>query len=141
MRSTARPLRRSATRSPVACARCTWPSVYGLPGTGMSSGMALVSWQYKPTSVGVCHDGGTVGFVGVPHLVGKPPFSTMFDRNVGLRGGVAPVRTYIPLLLRDVLDGELRPGRVFDRTFPLHAVGSAYAAMHSREVLKAMLVP
>jgi threonine dehydrogenase-like Zn-dependent dehydrogenase len=93
------------------------------------------------TSVGVCHDGGTVGFVGVPHLVGKPPFSAMFDRNVGLRGGVAPARAYIPLLLRDVLDGELRPGRVFDQTFPLHAVGAAYAAMHSRKALKAMLVP
>jgi threonine dehydrogenase-like Zn-dependent dehydrogenase len=33
----------------------------------------------------------------------------MFDRNVGLRGGVAPARAYIPELLEDVLSGDAGP--------------------------------
>jgi hypothetical protein len=35
-------------------------------------------------------------------------------RNVGLRGGVAPVRKYLPELLDAVLAGTINPGRVFD---------------------------
>ena len=39
---------------------------------------------------------------------------TVVFRNTGLRGGVAPARTYIPELLDEVLEGRIEPGRVFD---------------------------
>ena len=38
----------------------------------------------------------------------------MFRENIALKGGVAPVRAYIPELLADVLAGKLDPSPVFD---------------------------
>ena len=46
----------------------------------------------------------------------------MIFRNIGLRGGVAPVRRYIPDLLDDVLEGRINPGRVFDYETDLDGV-------------------
>lgn len=84
--------------------------------------------------------GATVGWVGVPHAT-EAPFERMFWRNVGLRGGVAPVRHYLDDLMGRVLDGRIEPGRVFDLVLPLSEVAEAYAAMDERRAVKAMLVP
>ncbi len=84
--------------------------------------------------------GGMVGWVGVPHVTDLPQ-EHMFWRNVGLRGGPAPVRAYLPDLLAKVLDGEIDPGRVFDRTLPLDEVAEAYAAMDERRATKVLLRP
>lgn len=84
--------------------------------------------------------GSTVGWVGVPH-VSKAPFERMFRRNVGLRGGMAPVRAYLDELMDRVLDGRIHPGRVFDLVLPLSEVAEAYAAMDERRAIKAMLLP
>ena len=65
----------------------------------------------------------------------------MFRRNVGLVGGVAPVRAYLPELLADVLSGEIAPGRVFDLELPLEETPEAYAAMDERRAIKALLRP
>ncbi|AEI13493.1 zinc-dependent alcohol dehydrogenase family protein [Cellulomonas gilvus] len=85
--------------------------------------------------------GGQVGFVGVPAGGPELPVSTMFSTNVGVRGGVAPVRGYIPELLPEVLDGTLRPGIVFDLELPLEQVAEAYAAMDERRATKVLLRP
>ena len=79
-----------------------------------------------------------VGYVGVPHGV-EVPINTMFFRNVGLRGGAAPVHTYIPELLDDVLQGRLDPGRVFDFETDLEAIAAAYAAMDERRAIKSLV--
>ena len=50
-----------------------------------------------------------VGFVGVPHGV-ELPIEQMFFRTVGVRGGGAPVRVYLPELLEDVLAERINPG-------------------------------
>jgi threonine dehydrogenase-like Zn-dependent dehydrogenase len=84
--------------------------------------------------------GGMVGWVGVPHVTDLPQ-EHMFWRNVGLRGGPAPVRAYLPELLAKVWDGEIDPGRVFDLTLPLDEVAEAYAAMDERRATKVLLVP
>jgi threonine dehydrogenase-like Zn-dependent dehydrogenase len=84
--------------------------------------------------------GGVVGWVGVPH-VSDIPQADMFWRNVGLRGGPAPVRAYLPDLLDRVLSGAIDPGKVFDLTLPLSEVAEAYAAMDERRAIKTMLVP
>jgi threonine dehydrogenase-like Zn-dependent dehydrogenase len=54
---------------------------------------------------------------------------------------MAPARTYIPQLLPAVLDGSMRPGRVFDLELPLSEVAEAYAAMDERRAIKALLRP
>ncbi|MFD1712870.1 zinc-dependent alcohol dehydrogenase family protein [Amnibacterium flavum] len=85
--------------------------------------------------------GGQVGFVGVPHQAPTLPLRRMFDTNVGVRGGVAPVRNYIDELLPDVLSGAIQPGLVFDLELPLSEVAEAYAAMDERRAVKVLLRP
>jgi threonine dehydrogenase-like Zn-dependent dehydrogenase len=82
--------------------------------------------------------GGRIGYVGVPHDV-VLNIPQMFGRNIGLAGGVAPVRNYIEELLPDVLDGTVTPGDVFDLTVPLDQVADGYRAMDERTAVKTML--
>ena len=82
--------------------------------------------------------GSTVGFVGVPHGV-EPPMRRMFSKNIGLAGGVAPVRRYLPELLGLVLDGTVDPGLVFDSRLPLDQVAEGYRAMDERRSVKVYL--
>jgi threonine dehydrogenase-like Zn-dependent dehydrogenase len=110
-------------------------------GTGADAVLECVgTGPAMEQAFGCARPGGTVGFVGVPHGV-EVPVRQMFGRNVGLRGGVAPVRTYLPGLLDDVLAGSIDPGRVFDLELPLDEVAEAYAAMHERRAIKVLLRP
>ncbi|WP_183092594.1 zinc-dependent alcohol dehydrogenase family protein [Nocardioides stalactiti] len=86
----------------------------------------------------VARPGATVGFVGVPHGV-ELPVGRMFQKNVGLRGGMAPVRRYLPELLDLVVSGRIDPGQVFDLTLPLVEAPEAYRAMDERRAVKVML--
>jgi len=85
--------------------------------------------------------GGMVGFVGVPNGGPELPVRQMFNRNVGVNGGVAPVRGYIEELLPDVRSGAIEPGRVFDLVLPLADAAEAYAAMDERRATKVLLTP
>jgi threonine dehydrogenase-like Zn-dependent dehydrogenase len=85
--------------------------------------------------------GGQVGYVGVPAAGPELPIRVLFGTNVGVRGGVAPVRNYIEELLPEVWDGRLNPGRVFDLELPLAEVAEAYAAMDERRAIKVLLRP
>lgn len=92
-------------------------------------------------ALGSARPGGQVGFVGVPNGGPELPMRKLFSSNVGVRGGVAPVRNYIAELLPEVLDGRLRPGAVFDLELPLAQVADAYAAMDERRAIKVLLRP
>jgi threonine dehydrogenase-like Zn-dependent dehydrogenase len=92
------------------------------------------------TALAVARPGGTVGFVGVPHGV-QVPVGKMFEKNVGLRGGMAPVRAYLPELLELVLAGRIDPGKVFDLTLPLEESPEGYRAMDERRAVKVLLRP
>jgi threonine dehydrogenase-like Zn-dependent dehydrogenase len=85
--------------------------------------------------------GGLVGYVGVPNGGAELSIRTMFNTNVGVRGGVAPVRNYVEELLPEVLDGRIQPGKVFDLELPLADVAEAYAAMDERRAIKVLLRP
>ena len=85
--------------------------------------------------------GGKIGYVGVPNGGSELPIRTLFNRNVSVGGGVAPVRNYIHELLPEVLDHRINPGRVFDLTLPLSEVAEAYAAMDERRATKVLLQP
>ncbi|HEY2792165.1 MAG TPA: zinc-dependent alcohol dehydrogenase family protein [Micromonosporaceae bacterium] len=111
-------------------------------GLGAQAVLECVGTQQSlGTAIAIARDGGQVGFVGVPHEVAEVDIHDMFDRNVGLVGGVAPARRYIDELLRDVLAGTLDPSPVFDVTMPLAEVAAGYAAMDDRSALKVMLLP
>ncbi len=84
--------------------------------------------------------GGDVGFVGVPHGVAIDG-EELFHSHVGLRGGPAPVRRYLPELIDLVLSGRINPGKVFDLTLPLEQVAEGYKAMDERRAVKALLTP
>jgi threonine dehydrogenase-like Zn-dependent dehydrogenase len=84
--------------------------------------------------------GSMVGFVGVPHGV-EVPVDRMFSKNVGLAGGVAPVRRYLPELLDLVTSGAVNPGLVFDTVLPLDEVAAGYRAMDERTAIKVLLEP
>jgi threonine dehydrogenase-like Zn-dependent dehydrogenase len=92
------------------------------------------------TAFAVARPGSTVGFVGVPHGV-ELPLRRMFVKNIGLAGGMAPVRRYLPELLGLVTSGRIDPGRVFDATVPLDEVAEGYLAMDERRAIKVQVNP
>ncbi len=93
------------------------------------------------TAFGVVGDGGTVSRVGAPQYDQVPMDFGVFMRNVTLTGGVAPARAYIPELLPDVLEGRIKPGKVFDQTVALDDVAAGYEAMADRTALKVLVRP
>ena len=91
-------------------------------------------------AIGIARPGGRVGYVGVPHVAGAIDLRRMFRHNIALHGGVAPVRSYIPALLADVLAGRIDPSPVLDLTVRLDGVPDGYAAMDARQATKVMVV-
>lgn len=95
--------------------------------------------QARLQAIGCVRPGGDIGVVGLPH--GELPSADLFWRNVGVKGGPAHVRAYLPHLLDLVLARTINPGRVFDLALPLSEVADAYAAMDSRRAIKVLLRP
>jgi len=84
--------------------------------------------------------GGHVGYVGVSHgvqLVGQE----LFYAEIHLLGGPAPVRRFLPELIRLIEDRQIHPGKVFDLTLPLDQTAEGYQAMDERRAIKALLRP
>ena len=92
------------------------------------------------TAFAVARPGAPGGVVGGPHGV-ELPVRRMFQKNVGLAGGMAPVRRYLPDLLERVLSGSIDPGRVFDLTLPMSESAEGYRAMDERRAIKVLLQP
>jgi hypothetical protein len=88
------------------------------------------------TAIEVARDGATIGYVGVPHLVDGIDLGLLFGRNVGIAGGIAPARAYLPELLKDVALGGLDVSAVFDATVSLDGVPDGYVAMDTRKAVK-----
>ena len=82
--------------------------------------------------------GGHVGFVGVAHGVAIPG-DELFFAEVHLLGGPAPVRRFLPDLIRLIWDREIDPGVVFDLTLPLVDAAEGYRAMDERRATKVLL--
>jgi alcohol dehydrogenase len=108
-------------------------------GIGVNAALECVgSDESIATCAGITRSGGMIGAVGVPNYE-HFEYKTLFWKNVGIRGGVAPAREYIPILLEAVLAGRINPGRVFDLRTDLGHVGEAYAAMDERRAVKSLL--
>jgi threonine dehydrogenase-like Zn-dependent dehydrogenase len=65
----------------------------------------------------------------------------MFSKNIGLRGGLAPARAYLPALLNEVLEGRLDPSPILDLSVSLDEVAAGYVAMDQRRAIKVMVRP
>jgi threonine dehydrogenase-like Zn-dependent dehydrogenase len=108
-------------------------------GIGVDAALECVGTnQSMATAFGIARPGAMVGAIGAPHDV-EVPINTVIFRNIGLRGGVAPVRRYLPELLEDVLAGRINPGRVFDFETDLEGIVGAYEAMDERRAVKAVV--
>ncbi|MFL5717699.1 MAG: zinc-binding dehydrogenase, partial [Chloroflexota bacterium] len=108
-------------------------------GVGVDATLECVgTGQSMETAIAVARAGSMVGFVGVPHGV-ELPIGQMFRRTVGVRGGGAPVRVYLPELLDDVLAERFNPGLVLDYETDLEGIGEAYAAMDERRAIKSLV--
>ena len=84
--------------------------------------------------------GGFVGLVGFPHGV-TVDGQDLFYAHVGLMGGLAPVRQFLPDLIERVREGRIDLGKAFDMTMPLDEVAEGYRAMDERRAVKVLLQP
>ena len=111
-----------------------------LAGTGADCTLECAGTQDAfDQAVAVTRPGGMLGCVGsVSYNI---PVARLAGANIGFRGGVAPVRAYLPALLDDVLAGLIHPGKVFDLELPLEDVAEAYRAMDERRAIKVLLRP
>jgi threonine dehydrogenase-like Zn-dependent dehydrogenase len=111
-----------------------------LAGAGADCTLECVGTQDSlDQAVAVTRPGGMLGCVGAPFY--NVPAPRLAGGNIGLRGGVAPVRAYLPGLLDDVLAGVIHPGKVFDLELPLADVAEGYRAMDERRAVKVLLRP
>lgn len=83
--------------------------------------------------------GAVIGRVGLPHNT-ECDATESFWRNIGVRGGLASVRTYdTEHLLADVIHGFIKPGRVFTAEFTIDQIAGAYEAMDKRQAIKSLI--
>jgi threonine dehydrogenase-like Zn-dependent dehydrogenase len=117
-----------------------YEAVMGLTdGVGVDASLECVGTnESMQTALSIARPGSTVGYVGVPHGV-QIPVEDIFYRNVGVHGGPAPARAYMPELLDDILKGHINPGRVFDFTTDLNDIEQAYGAMDERRAIKSLV--
>ncbi|MGV9794723.1 MULTISPECIES: zinc-dependent alcohol dehydrogenase family protein [unclassified Gordonia (in: high G+C Gram-positive bacteria)] len=90
-------------------------------------------------AAGSVRDGGNIGLVGVPH--GDLPIDQLFWRNVGIKGGPANCRAYLPHLMDLTWSRKIHPGLVFDLDLPLSDIAEAFAAMDERRAIKSLVTP
>lgn len=99
---------------------------------------AVGTQESMDQAIASCRPGGYVGFVGVSHnqsIDGQD----LFLSEVHLHGGPAPVRTYLPDLIRRIQADEIHPGRVFTARIPLADAAQGYKAMDERREIKVLL--
>src|SRR6266702_3008014 len=110
-------------------------------GIGADSVLECVGTQESMMqAISSTRPGGHVGYVGVPHGV-ELDGEKLFFSHVHLHGGPAPVRRFLPELIKLVWDRKIDPGKVFDMTLPLDQVAQAYRAMDERRAIKVLLHP
>jgi threonine dehydrogenase-like Zn-dependent dehydrogenase len=108
-------------------------------GLGAHSVIEAVGTQESTMqAINSTRPGGHMGFVGVNHGVTIPGMELFFS-GIHLHGGPAPVRRFLPELIRLIWDGEINPGKVFDLTLPLEQAPEGYKAMDERRAIKTLL--
>jgi threonine dehydrogenase-like Zn-dependent dehydrogenase len=110
-------------------------------GVGADSVLECVGTQESMMqAISSTRKGGYVSYVGVPHGV-ELNTDQLFFAHVHLHGGPAPVRRFLPQMIKLVWDRKINPGKVFDLTLPLDQVAEGYRAMDERRAIKTLLRP
>ena len=110
-------------------------------GIGADSVLECVGTQESMMqTITSARKGGYVSYVGVPHGV-ELDGEKLFYAHVHLHGGPAPVRRYLPDLIKLVWNKKINPGKVFDLTLPLDQLPEGYRAMDERRAIKTLLRP
>ena len=110
-------------------------------GVGADSVLECVGTQESMMqAINSSRKGGYVSYVGVPHGV-ELNGEELFFSHVHLHGGPAPVRRYLPDLIKLVWERKIEPGKVFDLKLPLDQVAEGYRAMDERRAIKTLLSP
>jgi len=110
-------------------------------GVGADSVLECVGTQESMMqAINSSRKGGYVSYVGVPHGV-ELNGEQLFFSHVHLHGGPAPVRRYLPDLIKLVWERKIEPGKVFDLKLPLDQVAEGYRAMDERRAIKTLLSP
>ncbi len=99
---------------------------------------AVGTQQSMMQAISATRPGGHVGFVGLSHDVNLPG-DELFFSMVHLHGGLAPVRRFLPELIRLIWNGKIDPGKVFDLSLPLADAAEGYKAMDERRAIKVLL--
>ncbi|MGF2945192.1 zinc-dependent alcohol dehydrogenase family protein [Mycobacterium sp. Lab-001] len=108
-------------------------------GLGAHSVIEAVGTQQSMTqAISSTRPGGHIGFVGLSHDVNLPG-DELFFSAVHLHGGLAPVRRFLPELIRLIWNGQIDPGKVFDLSLPLADAAAGYRAMDTRRAVKVLL--
>jgi threonine dehydrogenase-like Zn-dependent dehydrogenase len=108
-------------------------------GLGAHSVIEAVGTQESmDEAISATRPGGYAGFVGVSHDVAIPG-SELFQADVHLHGGLAPVRRFLPEMIQLIWDREIDPGKVFDLTLPLDQAAEGYKAMDEHRAIKVLL--
>src|SRR5256885_7307473 len=110
-------------------------------GVGADSVLECVGTQESMMqAIASTRPGGYIGYVGVPPGVSLDG-EQLFFAHVHLHGGPAPVRRYLPGLIKLGLDGKINPGKGFDLTLPMDQAAQGYRAMDERRAIKSLLYP
>jgi threonine dehydrogenase-like Zn-dependent dehydrogenase len=108
-------------------------------GLGAHSVVEAVGTQESfMQAVGATRGGGHLGYVGLNYDVQIPGID-LFFAGIHALGGPAPVRRFLPELIRLIWDREIDPGEVFDLTLPLEDAAEGYRAMDERRATKVLL--
>ena len=110
-------------------------------GLGVHSAIEAVGTQDAFTmAFKITRPGGHIGVVGVLHDV-KISGEEFFSSLTHIHGGPAPVRNFLPELIKLILERKINPGKVFDLVLPLDKVAEGYKAMDERRAIKVLLKP
>jgi threonine dehydrogenase-like Zn-dependent dehydrogenase len=101
---------------------------------------AVGTQQSMMQAVRSTRPGGHVGYVGVAHGV-ELPGEELFFSHTHLHGGPAPVRRFLPELIKLIFNRQIEPGKVFDLELPLDQAAEGYRAMDERRAIKTLLHP
>ena len=89
--------------------------------------------------------GGTVSWVGMEVFLGpvEVAWDACFMRNLTIRGGVAPVKRYLPEMFSLLEQGRIDPSQVITQDLPLDEGPSGYSMMAERKpgVVKVAVSP
>lgn len=110
-------------------------------GIGADSVLECVGTQKAMMQAIRCtRRGGYMSYVGLPHGI-ELSGDALFSAQIHLHGGMAPVRRFLPDLIKLVWNEAITPGKVFDLTLRLERVAEGYKAMDERRAIKTLLVP